>query len=573
MFELKNNKMTTIDYRSNFRPSMIYFIVSAYIISSLIAETSSFQQPFLLVHSKIDGATHRSIDNVSSLGRVSLNNKCGVVSSNYRATQLQLSPSPALSSLLNPLGSVTVLALVVLIHESGHFLAARSMGIAVKEFSVGVGPRLAGFTRKVADGSEIDFSLRAIPLGGYVQFPENYNATLLYLDEKERFEKREQEREQDNISEEESAGWKQNIMSFMNKDRNAQRLEETRILKEKEENERRRKSGWWNSLSFQKNKDAEEKVNLPEKSIEIEYYDDPNLLQNRPWNERAIVLVGGVVFNILLAFTLYFGELTIGAGLPKPSFQSGALISQAPRSDSPSAGVLQKGDIILGINGRNMFSSDSPTAYETQDSISNFIKQIRAAEAGESLHLSVLRNGEKSSPVVIDVSPRQTLEGLMSIGITLSPNYQGRVLVQATSVGDGIVKAGKEVSSLTSDTARSIFSLLGSLVSGRGTPAGQSVSGPIGVLKSGADVVSTNDISAVIGFVAAISVNLAVVNSLPLPALDGGQLVFVLSEAVTGKKIDQRKQEAINATALLFLLALSFGTTVGDLGILSKLGR
>ena len=226
----------------------------------------------------------------------------------------------------------------------------------------------------------------------------------------------------------------------------------------------------------------------------------------------------------------------------------------------------------MGLKGQRLITSDSPTAYEAQESITKFIEKIRSSEPGDSLHLSILKYASQS-PVEVDVSPKQTIDGPMSIGVTLAPNYQGRSLVRATSFPDAVVKAGTETKDLTSDTARSILTLLGSLVAGRGTPAGQSVSGPIGVLKTGTDVVSTNDISAVIGFVSAISVNLAVVNSLPLPALDGGQLAFVLSEAVTGKKIDQRKQEAINAAALLFLLAVSFGTVVGDLNLVGKIGR
>lgn len=367
-----------------------------------------------------------------------------------------------------------------------------------------------------------------------------------------------------------STTWKPNFINFMNKENQRKKIELNKFEEEKEK--KNQKLGWLFSLSMKKSKDIEKKEVSTElnNKIEVDYYDDPNLLQNRPWNERAIVLVGGVVFNILLAFVLYFGELTVGSGLPKPSFQSGALITQAPLSNGPSAGILQKGDLILGLNGRNMFASDSPNAYQSQESISKFIQQIRESEPGETLHLSVLRNGQQSKPTVIDVSPRQSLNGPMSIGVTLSPNYQGQTLTKATSAVDAVEKAADEVSTLTYETARSILSLLGNLVSGQGTPAGQSVSGPIGVLKTGADVVSRNDVSAVIGFVAAISINLAVVNSLPLPALDGGQLVFVLSEALTGKKIDQRKQEAINSVALLFLLALSFGTTVGDLGVLGK---
>ena len=59
--------------------------------------------------------------------------------------------------------------------------------------------------------------------------------------------------------------------------------------------------------------------------------------------------------------------------------------------------------------------------------------------------------------------------------------------------------------------------------------------------------------------------NLAVVNALPLPALDGGQLVFVVGELLTGKKVDQRKQEEISSAALLFLLLVSASTAVGDI--------
>ena len=64
--------------------------------------------------------------------------------------------------------------------------------------------------------------------------------------------------------------------------------------------------------------------------------------------------------------------------------------------------------------------------------------------------------------------------------------------------------------------------------------------------------------------------NLAVVNALPLPALDGGQLVFVIGELLTGKKVDQRKQEELSSAALLFLLLVSAGTAFGDITALVK---
>ena len=75
---------------------------------------------------------------------------------------------------------------------------------------------------------------------------------------------------------------------------------------------------------------------------------------------------------------------------------------------------------------------------------------------------------------------------------------------------------------------------------------------------------AARDLTAVVMFAAAISINLGVVNALPLPALDGGQLMFVLAEALTGRKVDQRLQEGITSVAVLILLFLSLSTVVGD---------
>ena len=135
-------------------------------------------------------------------------------------------------------------------------------------------------------------------------------------------------------------------------------------------------------------------------------------------------------------------------------------------------------------------------------------------------------------------------------------------MVMASNPIDAVVMAAGEVTEITSQTARFILGFLGGLiVSGGKTPAGTSLSGPIGVLKTGSDV---------IGFAAAISVNLAVVNAFPLPALEGGQLVFVIGELLTAKKVDQRKQEELSSAALLFLLLVSAGTAVGDIASLVK---
>ncbi len=237
---------------------------------------------------------------------------------------------------------------------------------------------------------EIQFNLRAIPLGGYVRFPENYNMTEEFQLEVKAEEKREEIQRvmRENSSGNGSTNSNSNgnekdlskgvgaglVASISNIFADPEKQKEDRLLALKiiSKNENKKSSNnnnnnntsnnWWNAL-FNKKDQQQKQSSKQERTIiineedgtvstpPIEYYDDPNLLQNRGWGQRAVVLAGGVVFNLLLAFTLYFGELTVGGGMLRPTFDQGAVISAAPRADGPSAGILNRGDVILSLNG------------------------------------------------------------------------------------------------------------------------------------------------------------------------------------------------------------------------------
>jgi membrane-associated protease RseP (regulator of RpoE activity) len=252
------------------------------------------------------------------------------------STELHVSPLTALAS--SPLGAVSVLAGIVCFHEAGHYLAARSFNITVEEFSVGFGPKLLGFQ---AVGNA--FNLRALPLGGYVRFPENYDmvkAEEMQEEARQAFLKRREE--------EGWTGWQEflNTLTFGQWDE--RRRQQGKAEQAQQAVEEAAKRSWWQKAIQPKSTTTI--TNDPE-DFEIDYYDDPNLLQNRPWFERAVVLSGGVVFNMILAFSLYFGEINLGSGIPKPIFDSGVVVSQAPRPDGAAMGLLRQGDIITRING------------------------------------------------------------------------------------------------------------------------------------------------------------------------------------------------------------------------------
>lgn len=469
-----------------------------------------------------------------------------------RLTPLQASPLTALLS--SPLASLVILAGIVLVHESGHYLAARSFGIEVEEFSIGVGPKLFGFT---AFGDE--FNLRALPLGGYVRFPENFNATRVRELERQAYEASQA------FDAQQEKDLKYNVLNTLTLgalDDQRRKQEKERRLKERQETSNKR--SWWQRIGSKGRTQVleEDREILDFDDIKIDYYDDPNLLQNRPWFQRAVVLSAGIVFNLLLSFSIYFGEISYGPGVPKPIFEPGAVVTSTPRPDASASGILRKGDVIVAVNGEPISRSLAPMATEAQKSITNFISTIRATPDGETLHLTLFHQGE-SIPVEVDVRPKRVNSGPQTIGVLLSPNFVQSEVIRASSVVEGSVRAAQYVGTLTAETAQGLASIVVDAFNGKGP--GNQVSGPIGLIKTGSEVVATQDLSTVLMFAAAISINLAVVNAFPLPALDGGQLVFVLSEALSRRKIDQRVQEGISGAALLLLLIATAGAAFNDL--------
>ncbi len=578
-------------------------------LSTLFDGTVSFQPPLLRIP-----PTDSSL-NAPGQGGAGAGTKIASHHSQRRDVSClnAISPAAALSVVGSPVGSVAVLALVILVHEAGHFIAARSFGIDVDEFSVGVGPRILGVRQRLVDGKVafekidnvmgneesatsldgIEFSLRAIPFGGYVRFPENYNRTLAFEQEDAARNARNKAR----LMRIENSSKLENALEFLAANSFLLNLVSLGLLKKWQSNRESEQllraqneaktnavsninkqvggAVWWNNLPWVTTKKVEEqylndvdKLAILTAAIqpEIEYSDDPNLLQNRPWYERAIVLSGGVAFNLLLAFVCYFGEFAGGRGLPRPVFDVGAVVSQMPSKESPSFGVLNQGDVILGINGMIMSSSPNYKSgiLASQKEMSDIISVIRKTPMGEKVKLTVVHGRDSDKRDEISIYPKKNSDGLTSIGVTLMPNYVRTDIVLASSMVDAISKAGSVVYELTSETAQSILGLLFGVLLGKGLPAGTSMSGPLGVIKTGTEVVRGSDFAAIVSFAASISINLAVVNSLPLPALDGGQLAFVLAEAAAGRRIDQRVQEGINAGALLILLFISFGAAVGD---------
>lgn len=279
----------------------------------------------------------------------------------------------------------------------------------------------------------------------------------------------------------------------------------------------------------------------------------------------------------MLSFGIYFGAIRGPQGLPSPVFEPGIQILAIPQSTAAANGILRPGDVVLAINGRPLTQSASPSMMEAQKGVNQFISLIRATPDGEEVELSILRRGSGSggnddNVQIVRVQPKRVGSNKGDQNNSRSRVFQSDNAIEAARL------AFQYTYTLTADTAQGLGEILSQFVLGSGSGSGSeggdggaSISGPVGLIRTGSEVVATRDFQTVLLFAAAVSINLGVVNAFPLPVFDGGQLLFVLAEAVTQRKLDPRVQESIASVAALFLVYLTLSATVGDIS--SLLGR
>ena len=266
---------------------------------------------------------------------------------------------------------------------------------------------------------------------------------------------------------------------------------------------------------------------------EDEESDDPNALNKKPvWQRMIIVAAGGVVnlvAGILVMFILVFSSTSMGLGSTTVAeFRDGAL--------SQSSG-LKVGDTIVEVEGRNVYIADE-LVYE--------IMRLGI----EPVDLTVVRDGEKT--VIEDVEfPQMSEQGVAFGDADFYVYGQERTFTN-------LVKHSFYRSTYT---VRMIWESLYDLVTGRyGIEA---VSGPVGVTEALTQAAQTGSYNFIY-LVVVISMNLGVMNLLPLPALDGGRLVFLLIEAVRRKPINPKVEGVIHTAGLALLMLLMIFICVKD---------
>lgn len=276
-------------------------------------------------------------------------------------------------------------------------------------------------------------------------------------------------------------------------------------------------------------------------SIDADAKDVHRAFFARPVWQRALVVVAGVVMNFALAVTLIsILYSVVGIATPVDKVQVDNIVKNAP---ADKAG-LKTGDTIIAINGQQI--------KNVQEVIDTTRKSL-----GTPVNLDV-----RTSKGVIEalvLTPRKTYpadQGPMGVAISQTTIIKKYPWYEAPVVG---TKQALQESWLI---ASGLGSLVGQLITKGAVP--QDVAGPVGIAQLTGRVVQIGP-AAVLSFIALLSLNLAIINVLPIPALDGGRLFFILFEAITRRKVNSTFESYAHTIGMIVLLALIALITLHDL--------
>src|SRR3989339_108513 len=354
---------------------------------------------------------------------------------------------------------LVVLAVLIFVHELGHFLVAKRAGIRVDEFAIGFPPKILSWVR-----GETKYVLNFIPFGGYVKiFGENPN--------------------------EESMTGEDSARSFVNA---------------------------------------------------------------KKW-KQASVLLSGIFFNILFAWLLISISFSFGSLVPVGEGASNyskyikdsqvILTGVLPNSPAEKAG-LKQGDRLLSVDSLiGKVLTSATVMEEIKKSISGEIN-VTFDRAGQIKQIKVIPEFNKT-------------ENKKVIGV-----YMENVGVVKLNPVLALWEGGKLTVTTFKQVAVGLGTFLWQTVRGQGDFS--QVSGPVGIVSLVGDAANFG-LAYFLGFVAFISLNLAVINLIPFPALDGGRVLFVIIEAIIKRPIKPKIANTLNTVGFFILIALMLVITYRDI--------
>lgn len=405
---------------------------------------------------------------------------------------------------------VAVFGSLVFFHELGHFLFAKRAGIMVREFAIGFGPKIIGITK-----GETLYTVRLLPLGGYVRMAgEDFDTVEL------------------------QPGYRVGLVigdsgevEKIHLNHNASNSDLLFIETEKSDFDKELFiEGFDDDGEFVRYQISRTAV-IVEKGQEsiIAPYD--RQFESKPLFSRTMTIVAGPLFNFILAFFIF---LAIGLLQGVPANEP--IVSGVQSTGAAHEAGMQDGDYVKEVNG---------TAISSWPEFAEAIQN----HPGKPMTFVVERDAELVTlevvPAIIEDAGREY--GQIGVLRPLEKNP---------------FKAAAFGAEQTWYWFTEIFTLLGALVTGGFSI--DALSGPVGIYKATEEVAKFG-IYNLMHWAAILSINLGIMNLLPLPALDGGRLLFFFFEAIRGKPVDKQKEGMVHFVGIVLLMVLMLVVTWNDI--------
>jgi regulator of sigma E protease len=407
------------------------------------------------------------------------------------------------------LAAIPVFGVCVLVHEFGHFITAKWAGIRVEEFGIGFPPRLVGFRKRDSGGWEV------------IWFSGRHNPEDTYVNQK-----------QPQYS---SAG---SVVNAIPEAMKGQNTAYNHQIATRDSDHTIYSINFLPIGGFVRMPGENGDINDPEGNY------DPQSFAAKSAGKRIIVLVAGVTMNVILAMILF----TIAYGLGEPTFPA-TIGKVVPGSPAYVAG-LQPGDTIVSVNGHpvQLFT-------DVQDIVNKAIAADNNQHATIPVMLEIQHMGEKqtvATTVDVRVHPPQG-QGPMGV--------EEKIVFVSSPLWQAPFKGIQHTFTITGDFINQIAQMIAGAVKPQ-------LAGPVGIVKiTGEVAASVPDLGwwPILSLTAILSLNLAIINILPFPALDGGRILLILIELLRGgKRLKPEREGIINFVGMAILLTLMVIITVND---------
>ncbi|MDQ6962197.1 MAG: RIP metalloprotease RseP [Mariprofundaceae bacterium] len=430
---------------------------------------------------------------------------------------------------------ILAIAILVAVHEYGHFIVARKLGIRVEKFSIGFGPALFSWRSK---DQEVEYIIAAIPLGGYVKMLGEQGQDDQTLSESERARAYDVQ-----------AVWKraavaiagpaynfffaififmciawlgqQVLAPIVGKVMPSSTAEQIGLMTEDKVvaiNDRHIYSWRTFEETLKQHVGQTIQLHIERDGSLIEF----NVLLGSPEKDPLLTNVARDVFGVSLGKQVYLNSIQEDSVAQKSG--------------------LHKGDLILFVNGKTI-----------DDNIS-FIQEIRT-NVNQATTLSLQRDGNMLSIAII---PQADDNGMGRIGVSLQEKVTHPPIQHQFNFIDGLQYGFTRTWEMTVLTTEVLSKMVSSTIST------DNLGGPIAIAQLARRSADMGLIPFLI-FLAMISINLGVLNLLPVPILDGGHLVFLSLEAIRGKPLEQKIMEFSQVVGMMLIMALMFFAFYNDL--------